>query len=146
MELISVVEVLPADTSMVRSGERAIKLKGSRRLAQNDEDVYINLAHRLEITPTVSHLFSVWIKTEDVDFHGAHVQFADLDKNGKWLSGWLKGSHFHVSGTRSWEKHEVVIEKEWLHPETKYLTLFLRLKSFTGYAYFDDVSLTPLDN
>lgn len=128
----------------VYSGKRSLMLKGRRILAQNNQDVYVFTL--IGIKSGRSYIFSAWIKADDVDENGVCMRYAPIAKDGKtWISGYLNGQQLVNGGTHDWRKYQTLISKDSIPPETEYLIFFLRLKSFAGYALFDDVELIPVN-
>ena len=111
---------------------------------ENDNPKYYGVpGQKIHLAPGKRYKFSVWIRTEDVkgDESGASICVEWCGADGKWLGGAYAGG---VKGTKFWTKVDCMtpIIPEKAH--TFHVAPYVR-KGMTGKAWFDDVSVTPVE-
>ena len=111
---------------------------------ENDNPKYYGVpGQKIQLTPGKRYKFSVWIRTEDIkgDESGASICVEWCGADGKWLGGAYAGG---VKGTKFWTKVDCMtpIVPEKAH--TFHVAPYVR-KGMTGKAWFDDVSVTPVE-
>ena len=111
---------------------------------ENDNPKYYGVpGQKIKLEPGRRYKFSVWVRTEGLkgDESGASICIEWCGADGKWLGGAYAGG---VKGTKFWTKVESMTQTIPAAARSFHVSAYVR-KGMTGKAWFDDVSVTPVE-
>ena len=111
---------------------------------ENDNPKYYGVpGQKIKLEQGRRYKFSVWVRTEGLkgDESGASICIEWCGADGKWLGGAYAGG---VKGTKFWTKVESMTQTIPAAARSFHVSAYVR-KGMTGKAWFDDVSVTPVE-
>lgn len=124
------------DAGMKHSGAASLKYVNA------DRSAYLLCSQPVALVPDRMYEISAWIKTQDVvgEESGATICVEYSDAQGKWVGGCYPEG---VKGTTDWTLIKSITPR--IPPEAKHIGLSCYLRrEMTGTAWWDDVSVTPV--